>query len=408
MGFFNFLSKKSEEKQEERAITGEELLTVLNGGNYITAKQALEIPTVAACLEYIGKKVALLPVKLYRRNNGALEEVKNDIRTRLLNIQPSEYIDGNLFKKMLAKDYVLHGECYAYLKKRYNDIEEIVYVKPADISKSCNSNPLDRKAKFWIVGKKVEDYLLLRAIRDSTDGIYGRGMLKENSQTLINAYSEILFEGKIINKQGMKTGYLSSDNKLTKEALEDLKAKWSKVYNTNNSGETMVLNSGVKFNELNSTPAELQILENKKNNSDLICSLVGVAPSVLAGTASMEVETATFETAVMPVAKALEVAFNNFLLLEKEKEYMFFSFDYDEALRGNMEARFNAYEKGVTNGIYQADEIREKENMPPLGLNFIKMGLQDVLYDPKEKIIYIPNMGKSLKIGEVWNGENRS
>ena len=44
--------------------------------------------------------------------------------------------------------------------------------------------------------------------------------------------------------------------------------------------------------------------------------------------------------------------------------------------------------------------------MPTLGLYFIKLGLQDVLYDAEEKIIYIPNMGKSLKLGGEWKGEN--
>lgn len=404
MNFFGFIKKN---KNEERAITGEELLATITSTDNITEKQAIEIPTVSACLDYVGKKVAMLPVKLYRRcGNGALEEVKDDPRTRLINMQPSQFFDGNLFKKMLAKDYILYGECYAYIKKYFNTIEEIVYINPSNISKTCTTNPLNRKASFWIMGNEVKSYLLLRALKDSPDGVYGKGMLSENAQTLSIAYNALNFEKKIIEKQGMKTGYLSSDSKLTASALEDLKSKWRKVYNANNSGETMVLNSGVKFNELNSTPAELQILENKKNNNDLICSLIGVAPSVLAGTASKEIETATFETAVLPVAKALEIAFNNFLLLEKEKQDMYFAFDYDEALRGNAEARYSTYEKAIINGILQPDEIREKENMPPLGLNFIKMGLQDVLYDPDEKVIYIPNMGKTLKIGEEWGDSN--
>ena len=39
--------------------------------------------------------------------------------------------------------------------------------------------------------------------------------------------------------------------------------------------------------------------------------------------------------------------------------------------------------------------------MPPIGMNLIKLGLQDVLYDPVAKTIYTPNTGKvtSLKDG---------
>ena len=39
----------------------------------------------------------------------------------------------------------------------------------------------------------------------------------------------------------------------------------------------------------------------------------------------------------------------------------------------------------------QIDEIRKKENLPALEMPFIKLGLQDVLYDPKTGDIYTPN-----------------
>ena len=35
----------------------------------------------------------------------------------------------------------------------------------------------------------------------------------------------------------------------------------------------------------------------------------------------------------------------------------------------------------------QADEVRYKEDMSALGLNWIRLGLDDVLYDPKTKTI---------------------
>lgn len=43
----------------------------------------------------------------------------------------------------------------------------------------------------------------------------------------------------------------------------------------------------------------------------------------------------------------------------------------------------------------QIDEIRFRENLPPLNLDFVKLGLQDVLYYPKTQDIFIPNMNSS-------------
>ena len=39
--------------------------------------------------------------------------------------------------------------------------------------------------------------------------------------------------------------------------------------------------------------------------------------------------------------------------------------------------------------------------MPPLGLNFIKLGLNDVLYDSKTKQIYTPNTDSHAKIDDA-------
>lgn len=47
--------------------------------------------------------------------------------------------------------------------------------------------------------------------------------------------------------------------------------------------------------------------------------------------------------------------------------------------------RFQAYRLAVESNIMQIDEVRYREDLPKLGLDFIKLGLQDVLYDPKTK-----------------------
>ncbi|WP_285397636.1 hypothetical protein [Lysinibacillus sp. fls2-241-R2A-57] len=71
-----------------------------------------------------------------------------------------------------------------------------------------------------------------------------------------------------------------------------------------------------------------------------------------------------------------------------------------ELIKGDIEKRFRAYEIAVKNGWMQVDEVRYSEDLPPLGLDFIKLGLQDVLYDPKTKQIYTPNTNKTADISE--------
>ena len=110
----------------------------------------------------------------------------------------------------------------------------------------------------------------------------------------------------------------------------------------------------------------------------------------------------------MPILKAIETAFNKDLLLPSEKEQSFyFAFDTKELTKGDIEKRFRAYEIGVKNGWLQLDEVRYLEDYAPFGLNFIKLGLQDVLYNPETKEIYTPNTDKTGSIdSSVEGGED--
>lgn len=49
----------------------------------------------------------------------------------------------------------------------------------------------------------------------------------------------------------------------------------------------------------------------------------------------------------------------------------------------------------------QIDEVRYAENLEPLGLSWVKLGLQDVLYDPKTRRIYTPNTNQTSVMGET-------
>ena len=61
-------------------------------------------------------------------------------------------------------------------------------------------------------------------------------------------------------------------------------------------------------------------------------------------------------------------------------------------------SRMNAYAVALQNNIYQLDEIREMEDLPPLDFNFIKLGLDAVLVDSKTREIYTPNTGRLEKM----------
>jgi HK97 family phage portal protein len=159
----------------------------------------------------------------------------------------------------------------------------------------------------------------------------------------------------------------------------------------------------LEFQEASNTSVEMQLNENKKTNGDEICKLFNMPPAMITGGATEQDKTNFVQYCLNPILKELECALNRDLLLESEKTSYFFAADTSELTKGDIEKRYRAYEIASKNGFLQPDEIRLKENLPPLGLDFVRLGLQDVLYDVKTKQFYIPNMDVTGQLGEEKN-----
>lgn len=149
------------------------------------------------------------------------------------------------------------------------------------------------------------------------------------------------------------------------------------------------------------TAVEMQLNQNKVTNAEQIAMLFGLSPDVLSGRADDRTYINSIRTAVLPVVSAFEMALNRALLLEEEKHSKYFIIDTSELLKADILTRYQAYQIGLAANFLQPDEIRFKENLAPLGLDFIKLGLNDVLYDPKTKQIYTPNTDSHAKIDDA-------
>ena len=152
----------------------------------------------------------------------------------------------------------------------------------------------------------------------------------------------------------------------------------------------IVLNDNLDFKEASSTSTEMQLNENKTSLNNSILDIFGVP---------IDFNWETFiKTAIMPILTAIECALNQDLLLEREKKSLYFAFDTKEIIKGDIKTRFEAYKTAIDSNLMQIDECRYLENLEPLGLNFVKLGLQDVLFNPQTKEIYTPNTNQITNI----------
>lgn len=387
MKLFNFQKRNIEEPQQ---VANDVILSALLSDETITEKQALNIPAVARCVNLICETVSMIPVKLYKEEiiDGKRKtvEVPEDARCSLLNEDTKDALDGTQFKKAMVRDYLLNGNAYAYINKRRNTVRSLNYVDCSNILITKNADPIFKDYNISVNGQTYKPFEFLKIMKSTKDGARGVGIIEENNELLKVAYTTLKFEQNLVSTGGNKKGFINAKNRLTKEAIDALKAAWDKFY-SNNEEKMIILNDGLTFQEASNTSVEMQLNENKNSINNSILDIFGVPT-----TWNWE----TFiKTAIMPILKIIECALNRDLLLEKEKKSLYFAFDTKEIIKGDIKTRFEAYKTALDSNLMKIDEVRYLEDLEPLGLNFIKLGLQDVLFNPETKQIYTPNTNQT-------------
>jgi HK97 family phage portal protein len=386
-----WFGKKEIETRED--ITVDPILSAIIGTTTIGKNEAMNIPTVAGCVELIANTVATIPIKLYKEANGATEEVIGDIRTKLLNDETGDLLDGYQFKKALITDYLLHGSAFAYINKEYNSVKSLHYVEKGYISTIEGMDPIFKKVDISVNGVPYRNFEFINLTRNTKNGVTGKGILDENQKILSVAYSQLNFEENLVKTGGNKKGFLKSKSKLVESVMNDLKAAWKRLY-SNNEENVVVLNDGIEFQEASNTSVEMQLNENKKTNAEELCKLFSTPPSMLNGTATEQDRNNFIKNAIMPILKALETAINKSLLLESEKGSFYFACDTKELLKGNIKERYEAYKLAVEAGWIGKNEIRFFEDFEKVdGLDIITMSLGEIVFDMNTKKYFTPNMG---------------
>lgn len=410
MGFFDLFRRKPEIRADTDAellqeTVSDTLLRALLDKSTVSKPMALQIPTVQACINIVSNTICQLPIQLLRRKDGGdVEIIQGDPRIKLLNDDTGDTLTAKMFWRAMLEDYYLGKGGFAYLNKQWNSLESIHYVNEEDLYISQqNFDPIFKSYKIGVQGNQYMPSEFLKILRKTKDGMTSRSIVDDNPLVLNVAYTELKFELAQATKGGMKRGYLQAEKVLSQNAVDALKDGFRRLYGESDEN-VVILNNGVKFQEASASSQELQMNENKASNAEEICKLFGIPASMVCGSkvgnSMTDNDKDQFIRACVAVMTDIECSLNRDLLNEDEKSSMFFSFDTKELTRGSLKDRYEAYKIGLEKNFLQIDEVRQKEDMEPLGIDWIQLNLNTVFYNPETKEIYTPNTNASMNLDD--------
>jgi HK97 family phage portal protein len=389
---------------------GGRLVSTENGSNFTTnqvtvadyrdsraghASAALGLSATWACVQLIAGTISSLPLMVYRTDaNGIRTVAKDHPLYFVLHDSPNYDQTAVDFWEVMAASIELYGNAYAVMEKRSNGVLNALHPVRPDLMKVRRLDSGDLQYEWTENGvqsvKPGDDVLHIRGpIGNALSGTSTLSVCRNVFDDAIAAdgAASAMFENGV-NPSGILS--TKPEVKLSppqRDALEKHLAE--KYMGSIRQGLPMVLDGGLTWSQLTINPVDAQMLESRKFSGEEICRIFGIPPGMVGfGDASSnwgtgkEVDVLGFQKFTLRKRiKRIEQALLKQLvpLAERRAQGITIEFNFDALLRGDTEARYNAYEKAIRMGIATRNECRALENLPPIeGGDVVTVQMQDI------------------------------
>jgi HK97 family phage portal protein len=335
------------------------------------------LAVAARCVALRSEIMASVPCFLYRRSDNGGRSRADDLPlyTVLHDIaNPNQ--SAFEFREFMTRQLDLHGNAYARIER--NARGQVTALWPylyGDVE--VELLPSGRLRYRIFNGRRVEVILqedILHVRGASRDNIIGQSPIMIARGALGLALTQSHTAHAMAENSLRPSGLLSYPHNLSSEQRNRVKDSAVSSYGgPENAGKLMVADGGAKFETISFTPEDAQFLEQRKLANEDVARIFGLPPTSVgimdrATYSNVEQEgRALVQNAIGPLAGRVEAAMHRCLLTDAGRRTLYVEHDLDGLLRGDVKSRFDAYRLGRECGVYSPNDIRRKENEPPIG-----------------------------------------
>jgi HK97 family phage portal protein len=349
-------------------------------GKTISPDNAMEAPTVYACVRLISQTLARMPWQVLRNSaDGASNDVTHPVY-QLLNGEANEDMTSFVFREAQISDCLLYGNSFAFINRNPAGTPiglerlrpDLMYMMRDPANQPYYqywTGKADEKASEEIKQRKFRPYDILHVVGPSADGMLGEAPI-HRMRDLIGMELELQeFTSRFFSQNCRPAGVLSMPGRLSAEGANRLREAFNRVHSgAQGAGKIAILEEGLKFEAISTNAKDSDLDSMKKFCRQQIAAAFNV-PSHRVGDndgvsySSAEQANAVFvQSTLAGWAARLEQEVNRKLI--KRGDDVTTRISFDDLLRGDMSTRFSAYAVAVTNGILTPNEIRAREGLP--------------------------------------------
>lgn len=345
-------------------------------GISVDAGTAITASTVYSCVSLIADSVATMPIHSYRKTGDFREITAPPSWMDATNSMPNPETDRFTFIHRTISSLALYGNSYWLIVERDNlgFPKQVFNLHPDFVS-------IERKngeAIYTYDGKK--SYKRYTTLTPDGDIVHIKNFEQGSEKGLspIEAGAEAIgiqlaseeFAGRFFSNGAVLSGVIEMQSTPSEEALRIFKQSFNRKHQgTKKAHNIGILTEGATWKPIAINHQQMQFLESRKFNKIEICGLFRVPPYLIGdlsettklGSSIEEQNRVFYELTLLPYINRIEQAMT--MMLPRGQ---FARIDVSGLLRASISQRYQAYNLGRNAGFLSVNEIRAKEDLPPV------------------------------------------
>lgn len=346
---------------------------LIEGSSNIGPDGAMQLSTVWSCVWLLANTIATLPFFVYTQKDGMRELARDTMLWGILHNSPNSRMTPVEFWVAMLLNLILRGNAYARIERRKNGEAIALWPMAAD---QVQMHVLDDGSiayEYYIGGSVAvlaEDSVLhIKEIGNGNIGFARLDYMRATTTEAANAQKEA---SKLFANGGKPTGILMIDRVLKDDQRKAIKANFADLAEGDTS-RIKLLEADMKYQQINLTPQDQQLLDTRKFTVEEICRWFSVPPVMVGhsnvtawGSGVEQIIEGYFKSTIRPALVRIEQAVTKRVLTSAQRATLTVEISFDALLRANLKDRMEIYAKGVQNGLKTRNECRQLENDPPI------------------------------------------
>lgn len=343
-------------------------------GMNMSGERALDVPAVLQAVRLISETIGSLPCKLYQETEAGKEAAKDHPAYRIVHRRAHEWTGAGELRTALTADALIYGNGFAHVIRYPHDGRPYALERLEPGAVSILKNAITGAPVYRVQeAGGTTDYPHTEILH--IPSFLGRSPIARGREAIGLAAILERDAAQFFGSGRRPAAVVSNDKPQGGEAgsktLDNIRASYRK-WQSGSSLDPLALDAGWKLDQPAIASTDAQFIENRNFQLAEIARIFGVPPHLL-----FQLDRATWSNAEQMGASFLQLclrpwldrwqeAYTTVLLSEDEQDSHYFEFVTADLERADAAGRAEIYAKLIAARVYTPNEVRAKENLPPL------------------------------------------